>query len=177
MAVPAAPDAVDWYAEGIDRIHDAFETDPDGLSTEEARSRLSEHGPNRLPRAKPVVWWTILLRQFKDPLIYVLVLAAVVSLAIGEGTDAAFIAAVLLVNAIVGRAQEWQAERSCRALQQLIRTRATVVRDGETRDVDLIVLGTRRRPAEYRSLLGSVTDRVIRLTDRPSLVVKTGVDE
>ncbi|SEP05765.1 Nucleotide-binding universal stress protein, UspA family [Halogranum amylolyticum] len=44
-------------------------------------------------------------------------------------------------------------------------------------DVDLVVLGTKRRPDEYRSLLGSVTDRVLRLTDRPALVIKTDVEE
>jgi nucleotide-binding universal stress UspA family protein len=52
-----------------------------------------------------------------------------------------------------------------------------IVAYADAHDVDLVVLGTKRRPAEYRSLLGSVTDRVLRLTTRPSLVVKTDVDE
>jgi nucleotide-binding universal stress UspA family protein len=52
----------------------------------------------------------------------------------------------------------------------------TVVDYGDEADVDLIVLGTRRRPSEYRALLGSVTDRVLRLTARPALVVKTEAD-
>jgi magnesium-transporting ATPase (P-type) len=136
MAASASTDTEAWYSQGLDQIYDELVADPDGLSSEEATNRLSEHGPNRLPKAKPVTVWQIFLRQFKNPLIYILALAAIVSFAIGEETDAGFIAAVLLVNALVGGVQEWQAERSSQALQGLIRTRATVVRDGETRDVD-----------------------------------------
>jgi magnesium-transporting ATPase (P-type) len=114
----------------------SLEADPDGLSTEEARSRRSKYGPNRLPRAKSVTVGQIFLRQFRNPLIYILGIAAIVSFGIGEETDAAFILIVLLVNALIGGIQEWQAERSSQALQQLIQTRATVVRDGETTDID-----------------------------------------
>jgi nucleotide-binding universal stress UspA family protein len=53
----------------------------------------------------------------------------------------------------------------------------TIVRYADKNDVDLLVLGTKRRPDEYRALLGSVTDRVLRLTTRPTTVVKTEVDE
>jgi len=136
MTVSASTDTESWYARGLSQIYDALDADSDGLSTEEAESRRSEHGPNRLPKAKPVTVWQIFLRQFKNPLIYILAIAAIVSFAIGEETDAGFIALVLLVNALVGGIQEWRAERSSQALQQLIRTRATVIRDGETRDID-----------------------------------------
>jgi nucleotide-binding universal stress UspA family protein len=54
---------------------------------------------------------------------------------------------------------------------------AAIVAYGDEQDVDLVVLGTKRRPAEYRSLLGSVTGRVLRLTSRPATVVKTAVEE
>ncbi len=121
---------------GLSQIYDALDADSDGLSTEDAESRRSEHGSNRLPKTKPVTVWQIFLRQFKNPLIYILATAAIVSFAIGEETDAGFIALVLLINALVGGIQEWRAERSSQALQQLIRTRATVIRDGETRDID-----------------------------------------
>ncbi|WP_159904985.1 cation-translocating P-type ATPase [Salinirussus salinus] len=136
MAGPSSADTEHWYSTGLGQVYDALDADSGGLSTEEATRRRSEHGPNRIPKAKPTTVWEVFVRQFKNPLIYILGLAAVVSFAIGEGTDAAFIAAVLLVNALVGGIQEWRAERSSQALQQLIRTRATVVRDGETRDVD-----------------------------------------
>lgn len=136
MAVSSSSDSESWHSRGLSQIYDDLDADSDGLSTEGAANRLSERGPNRLPKAKPVTVWQILLRQFKNPLIYILGLAAIVSFAIGEVTDAGFIAAVLLINALVGGIQEWRAERSSQALQQLIRTRATVVRDGETHDID-----------------------------------------
>ncbi|WP_205254121.1 MULTISPECIES: hypothetical protein [Halostella] len=63
-------------------------------------------------------------------------MAAIVSIAVGETTDAGFIALVLVINAIIGGTQEFQAERSSRALQQLLRTRGTVIRDSETIDID-----------------------------------------
>lgn len=136
MAVSSSKDTETWYSRRLSQIYATLEVNPDGLSTEEAASRLSEHGPNRLPKAKSITVWQIFVRQFKNPLIYILGLAAIVSFAIGEETDAGFIAAVLLINALVGGIQEWQAERSSQALQQLIRTRATVIRDGVTRDID-----------------------------------------
>jgi nucleotide-binding universal stress UspA family protein len=53
----------------------------------------------------------------------------------------------------------------------------TILEYGDRQDIDMIVLGTKHRPAEYRALLGSVTERVLRLTTRPTVVVKTEVDE
>ena len=136
MAGSASTDTGNWYAQGISRIYDRLEADSSGLSREEATNRREEHGLNRLPKAEPVTVWDIFLRQFKNPLIYILAIAAVVSFAIGEETDAGFIAAVLFINALVGGVQEWRAERSSQALQELVRTRATVIRDGETCDIN-----------------------------------------
>jgi len=76
------------------------------------------------------------LRQFKSQLIYILGVAAVVCIAIGEFSDARLIAAVLVLNAAIGGYQEWRAEQSSRALQKLLRIRAAVVRDGESREID-----------------------------------------
>jgi hypothetical protein len=81
-------------------------------------------------------WWHSLLRQFRNPLIYILGVAAIVSLALWEGTDAAFISAVLGVNALIGGYQEWRAEKSTRALQKLLQMHATVVRDGEMLEIN-----------------------------------------
>ncbi|GGN24728.1 sensor histidine kinase [Halarchaeum nitratireducens] len=119
-----------------DAVSEKLDASADGLTSAEATQRREEYGLNRLPRAKPRTWWKIGLDQFQNPLIYILAIAATVSVAIGEVTDGVFIVAVLLLNAIIGGAQEWQAERSSQALQQLLRTRATVFRDGETREID-----------------------------------------
>ena len=137
------PGSEAWHTMPRGAVFEAVGATGDGLSSEEATARQAEHGPNRLPQPAPRAWWRIGLDQFRSPLIYVLAVAAAVSVAIGELTDGGFIVAVLVLNAVIGGVQEWQAERSSRALQGLLRTRATVVRDGETREVDgeAVVLG------------------------------------
>lgn len=107
-----------------------------GLSTAAVVTRQREYGLNRLPQRPPTPVWQIFLRQFESPLIYVLAVAAGISVGIGEWTDAAFIAGVLLINAVIAGVQEYHAERGSLALQRLVRTRATVRRDGEVVDVD-----------------------------------------
>ena len=101
-----------------------------------------------------------MLRQFINPLIYILVIAAVVCVIIGDVKDAAFIAAVLAINAVIGTYQEWRAEKSSHALKKLLRIRQ-VVRDGEVREVgaeevvpgDIVWLESGNRvPADLRLL-------------------------
>lgn len=108
----------------------------EGLNAIEARARLEQHGPNRLPQEPPPTWWQIFLRQFQSPLIYILVAAAVVALLVGDFKDAGFIAVVLLLNAGIGGYQELRAEQSSRALQQLLRIQASVLRDGDVVEID-----------------------------------------
>ena len=109
-----------------------------GLSGSEARARLERFGPNRMPHEPPPAWWQIALRQFKSPLIYILAIAAVVSLIAhpDDPVDAIFIGAVLLINAVIGGYQEWKAERSTQSLQSLLHIRASVRRDGEIIELD-----------------------------------------
>ncbi|MFB4319268.1 cation-translocating P-type ATPase [Actinomadura sp. 21ATH] len=108
-----------------------LDTDPDrGLGSGEAAARLAAHGPNTLPAARrrgPVLRF---LLQFHNPLIYVLLVSAVITAALGEHVDAVVILGVVIVNAIVGFAQEARAERALAALAALTRTTATAVRDG-----------------------------------------------
>lgn len=132
-----------------------------GLSAAEAAERLRRFGPNTLPRRPPTPWWVIFLRQLASPIIYVLLMAAALSLAIGDLTDAAFIGVVLLVNTLIGGIQELRAERSTAALQKLLRFAAPVVRDGRIVDIeaeqvvpgDVLVLESGARvPADARLL-------------------------
>jgi Ca2+-transporting ATPase len=106
-----------------------------GLPEGEAAERLRRLGPNRLPSAPPPSRVRILVRQFRSPLIYILIAAAGVALALGKRSDAVFIAVVLAVNAAIGFANEWRAERAVRALAGLVRTRVRVRRG--TREVDV----------------------------------------
>ncbi len=107
-----------------------------GLSSLEAGNRLKEFGPNELPAPKPPSLAVILLHQFKSPLIYILLGAAALATALGDLTDAGFILFVVLLNAALGCYQEWRAERSAAALQNLLRIRARVKRDGLMREMD-----------------------------------------
>jgi len=108
----------------------------EGLSPTAASERLQLFGPNALPAGKPPTLAGIFISQFKSPLIYVLLLAALVSLGLQEFTDAAFIFGVLLINAIIGTIQEFSAERSAQALQGLVALHSRVVRGGEAQEID-----------------------------------------
>jgi magnesium-transporting ATPase (P-type) len=125
-----------WHTFEMDEVLASLQTDEEGLSEAEAKGRLEKSGPNQLPREPVPGIFTILLRQFKSPLIYILGIAALVSVAIGEMTDAAFIGAVLVINAIIGGYQEWRAEKSSRALEKFLKIRASVYRDGEPKEID-----------------------------------------
>ena len=132
----ATEEDTSWHTEPLALVYSRLEGDSGGLSSEEAAARRAEYGPNRLPQKEPTPAGLIFLRQFRSPLIYILGVAAVISVAVGEPTDAGFISLVLVINAIIGGTQELQAERSSRALQQMLRTTGTVIRDGETVDID-----------------------------------------
>lgn len=129
------PTATAWHALGLAEVLQKLDATEHGLSVGEAKARLGEYGPNRLPEKPPASLWKIVLRQFCSPLIYILALAAIVSLAIGDVKDAGFIAGVLVLNAVIGAYQEWKAEQSSHALRKLLKIRASVFRDGDVREV------------------------------------------
>jgi magnesium-transporting ATPase (P-type) len=107
-----------------------------GISTDDARQRLERWGPNRLEAGSGPTALSVLARQFRSPLIYLLIAAGAVTLAVGEYVDAAVIGFVLIFNASVGFFQEYRAARSLEALRRLAQARARVLRDGREREVD-----------------------------------------
>ncbi|MGB5592397.1 MAG: cation-transporting P-type ATPase, partial [Gammaproteobacteria bacterium] len=113
--VEARPEKA-WHGMNPAEVASELATDNKGLTQDEAERRLQRHGPNALPHAPPPSLWAIAGRQFRSPLIYVLAIAAAVSLALGEVKDAAFIVGVLLINAIIGTIQEGKAEKASQAL-------------------------------------------------------------
>ncbi|HQR28558.1 MAG TPA: cation-translocating P-type ATPase [Nocardioides sp.] len=134
-----------------------FGTDPEsGLGVAEVRRRQERFGPNELVEAPPEPTWVKVLRQFRDPLIYLLFVAIAVSVAAwalegahGWPYDALVIAAIVVANAVLGFVQEARAEHAVQALERMSATMSTVVRDGAqervpSRDLvpgDLMVLG------------------------------------
>lgn len=101
-----------------------------GLTENEAARRLRAQGYNQMQEKKPKSPAAVFWEQLKDPLIYILVIAAGVSLALGEISDAVIIVVVVLVNATVGMIQEGKAEKALEALKQLTCPQAVVIRDG-----------------------------------------------
>jgi len=109
---------------------------PHGLAPAEAATRQEVYGPNQLPRTRPPGVVQVFLRQFGSPLIYVLVAAVLLSLAIQHWSDAGFISVVLFINAIIGSIQEFSAQRAATALNELVTTRCRVLRDGDAYEID-----------------------------------------
>lgn len=126
-----------WHALKLSDIERSFGTNlHDGLGRDEAKKRLETYGQNELPEGKPDSPFIIFFRQFRSPLIYVLLGASLIVLLLGEYVDSGIIAFVLIFNALVGAFQEGKAQRTLRALKEFSETQATVIRDSE----EIIVL-------------------------------------
>jgi calcium-translocating P-type ATPase len=132
----APPDAPAWHALDVAEVVRRLGTGSDGLSADEVTARLERHGPNVLEGEAPPGALVILLHQFTSPLIYILLVAAVVTLLIRDYVDTGVIVAVLVLNATVGFVQERKADRSVRSLMQLAAPQSVVVRDGRRHEVD-----------------------------------------
>jgi magnesium-transporting ATPase (P-type) len=154
---PARP----WHAVPVEEALLALATGDDGLDGQEASRRLAGHGRNRLPVAKPRGAFRRFLAQFDNLLIYVLLASAAITLTLGHGTDAAVIAAVVLLNAAIGFVQEGRAERALSAIRGMLAPHASVMRGGHRLTVeaetlvpgDLVLLDPGDRvPADLRFL-------------------------
>ncbi|WP_348550312.1 HAD-IC family P-type ATPase [Acidithiobacillus sp.] len=115
---------------------DALDSRLEGLTAEEAAVRLQRWGANRLPTPPRPSWLGQFLRQFRDPLIYVLLAAFLVTLLLGHLLDGTVIFAVLFLNALIGALQEGKAENALAAIRKILRLQATVRRDGVWQTVD-----------------------------------------
>ena len=160
-APPEASGAVDvhWHSSPLDAVLAALRTSHTGLSETEAAARLTQWGPNRLTAAAPTSLLAILRAQLTGVVVWLLIVAAALALAMGDRLEAAAIAAVLVINTAIGFVTEWRARRAMEALSELDVSRASVVRDGRLRLVaaddlvpgDLIeVAAGHRVPADAR---------------------------
>jgi len=125
-----------WHTLPVPEVARVLGTDLDnGLSTGEAVRRRQEQGANRLPEPPPLSWWRILVRQFTDVVVLVLLAAAVIAAFVGEPQDSLAIALILLLNAALGFGQEYRTERALATLKALAAPHAQVRRDGTLRTV------------------------------------------
>lgn len=120
----------------IDEVYGLLHTDgQEGLSEKEAIRRLQKEGPNVLQEPPGDSWVVLFLKQLQDPLIYVLLVAAAVSILLKESSDAIIIGVVVLLNAFVGMIQEGRAIKALDALKKLSSPRAMVIRDGKHMEI------------------------------------------
>jgi Ca2+-transporting ATPase len=158
-ATVAKADRNDWHASDAAAALQRLGSGHSGLDAAEAAARRQRLGPNLLPQAPPPSALAMLARQFADFMIGVLLVAAAISAAIGEPVEAIAIVAIVVLNALLGFAQEWRAEQAMAALRALAAPRARVIRAGMREEVaasdlvagDLVWLeaGT-RVPADLR---------------------------
>lgn len=125
-----------WHSITESEIFEILQTTPHGLDELEVAKRQEQCGFNRLPGKEPPTVFQIFLAQFKNPLIYILGAATIVSLILNEYTDAVFIVMVLLINAIIGTLQEHKAEKSAAALHKMFKIMVSVKRNGKASTVD-----------------------------------------
>ncbi|KKT81158.1 MAG: ATPase [Candidatus Azambacteria bacterium GW2011_GWA1_44_9] len=133
-----------WHTKSPTAVIEELRSSERGLRNEEVTLRIKQYGLNRLPEAKTDSLFTIFLRQFQSPLIYILVVASIVVFAIGEVVDGSIILAVLLINAVVGTFQEGKAQNALLALKKFVETKATVLRD----DKEIIISDTELVPGD-----------------------------
>ncbi|MEX2467071.1 MAG: HAD-IC family P-type ATPase [Gemmatimonadota bacterium] len=150
-----------WWAMASDDALGRIVSTEEGLTSEEVGRRRERYGPNTIRVEEVEPWWELALHQFRDPLIYILLVAAAVTIAIQDYVDAGVILAVVLLNAVIGFVQEYRARQAMRALSDLSAPRAEAVRDGRPRQIpaadlvpgDVVLLTSGARvPADLRLL-------------------------
>jgi magnesium-transporting ATPase (P-type) len=151
-----------WHTRPATDAVEGLAADPDaGLSSEAAAQRLERYGPNTIESGEVDPWWMILVRQFLDPLIYILILAGLVTLYFQDYIDSAVIFAAVLINGTIGFIQELRAQNAITSLAEMSAPRARLLRDGRTVEVatadvvpgDMVRLASGARvPADVRLL-------------------------
>ena len=148
-----------WHTLSVEETLERLASGPRGLTNDEATKRLQEYGPNELQARSHISPWSILLEQFKNVLIVILLLATALSAFLGHGVEAIAITVIVLFAVILGFIQEYRAERAIEALREMAAPNATVIRDGReqripARDLvpgDLVLLATGDKvPADAR---------------------------
>ncbi|WP_373531783.1 cation-translocating P-type ATPase [Vampirovibrio sp.] len=120
-----------WHSLTASNTIIELESDAKGLTSTEATTRLQRDGKNILPEGKSASLLSIIISQFLNPLIYILLVAAAASIVLGEYKDALFIVLIISFNASLGSFQEFKAEKTAKALQKLLKIQAHVIRDGQ----------------------------------------------
>jgi Ca2+-transporting ATPase len=120
-----------WHVKTVEETFTELESQPAGLTQAQADERLHRFGPNEIQAAERISAWEILLEQFKNILILILLGATALSLFLGHGVESVVIAVIVLFAVLLGFIQEYRAERAIEALREMAAPTASVLRDGE----------------------------------------------
>jgi Ca2+-transporting ATPase len=124
-----------YYTIPAVKVLQKLESSRSGLTSTEAKARLQRYGPNVLERKKKTPPFIIFLNQFLSPLIYILLIAAIISFIAGHHTDGLVVIGVLILNAVIGFVQETRAEKAMEALIRMAAPRASVYRDDAVKEI------------------------------------------
>ncbi len=125
-----------WSIKCVSEVVADLNTDPNtGLSSAEAQKRLAQYGANKFSNHKKPSLFFLFIEQIKSPLIYILIVATIISLFVGEYSDAVIIVIVILLNAVVGVIQESKAEKALEELKKMTTPKAIVKRDGGIKEI------------------------------------------
>src|ERR1700690_77565 len=127
----SAPES--YWSLGTDQLLSALKTSNKGLSQAEAEERLKQYGLNALEERHKVNAFGLFLNQFKSPLVLILIAATIISILVGEWTDASIILAVVLGSTILGFVQEYNASNAVEKLRSQVAINSNIQRDGQTR--------------------------------------------
>ncbi|PKM83766.1 MAG: ATPase [Firmicutes bacterium HGW-Firmicutes-13] len=125
-----------YYLMETEEVFKVLKSSPQGLNGEEVEKRREAFGLNKIEEEQQVGVLRILLEQFRDPLIYILLVAGVITTALGEFIDTYVILAVVILNAVIGFTQEFKAEKSINALARLTSPHAKVLREGKIQEIE-----------------------------------------
>ncbi|MFV4894334.1 cation-translocating P-type ATPase [Lactobacillus delbrueckii] len=126
----------DFYLQSKDEVLKEFKASPNGLSSGEAKERLAKYGENALVEGKKKTVFQVFLDQFKDLMVIILIIAALISAFTGDAESTIVIIAVLILNAVLGTVQHVKAEKSLESLKSLSSPSAKVLRDGQKVEID-----------------------------------------
>ena len=125
----------DWHALKTEEVLHHLKVQDHGLSTDEAKRRLEQYGPNQLKEAPRPTFLQMLWDQLNNFVVILLIIASVISALLGDYVEAAAIMAIVVLNAVLGIVQERRAEEALAALKKLAAPDAQVMRDGHRKSI------------------------------------------
>jgi Ca2+-transporting ATPase len=180
---------MNWYQSTIKETFEKLKASESGLSDSEIKERLLQFGPNKFIEEEKISRLKILIHQFTSPLIYILLVAGIVTIFLKEYIDSGVIFAVVILNAIIGYIQEYKAEEGVRALKKMVVPKAKVLRGGKEKEInsaelvpgDIVLLASGVRvPADlrlYKTIELRVEEAMLTGESLPAEKVKSPIKE